>query len=503
MDFQKAFDSVPRYILFQKLLSRNINGKFYNCLVHLYTEDKSCVKIGNKITNYFVSNQGVKQGCILSPTLFNIFLSDLQHITEQTECDPVQITTNKKLGCLIWADDLLLLSKSEIGLKHMLDELKSYTEKNGLTLNIKKTKAIIFNKSGRHIRRLFFFGDKKIETTRKYKYLGFMVTPSGETLTGLKDLKDRALKAFIKMKRKLGDFFRKCPQISLKLFNALVKHILLYASDFWGILKPPKNNPVENVHMNFCKQLLGVQKQTTNIGVLLELGEVPLNIHARQHANKNWVRIVTNVKCNEMVRKSYENAVLHKLTWPTRIESNLSEIGMRNLFLTKDNLTHTKAFCRMKDIFHQEAFSNIKKENSKLRTYSIIKKTIGFESYLNEIDNIQERISLTKFRLSNHSLMIEKGRHQNIEKECRFCPFCPQQVEDEMHFLLDCKCFSSLRNDLLVKIHSENQLFPHVDNKEKFVILMCFKNIIPITAQYIFQSFQIREYILEKHKNNI
>ena len=121
--------------------------------------------------------------------------------------------------------------------------------------------------------------------------------------------------------------------------------------------------------MAFCKQLLGVQKQTTNIGVLLELGEIPLNIHAHQHANKNWVRIVTNVKCNEMVIKSYENALFHKLTWPTRIESKLSEIGMMNLFLTKDNLTHTKAFCRMKDIFHQEAFSNIKKENSKLRTY--------------------------------------------------------------------------------------------------------------------------------------
>ena len=147
----------------------------------------------------------------------------------------------------------------------------------------------------------------------------------------------------------------------------------------------------------------------------------------------------------------------------------------------------------MKDIFHQEAFSNIKKENSKLRTYSIIKRTIGYESYLNQIDNIQERISLTKFRLSNHSLMIEKGRHQKIEKVFRFCPFCPQQVEDEMHFLLDCKCFSSLRNDLLDKIQSENQLFPHVDNTEKFVILMCSKNIIPITAKYIFRSFQIRE----------
>ena len=59
------------------------------------------------------------------------------------------------------------------------------------------------------------------------------------------------------------------------------------------------------------------------------------------------------------------------------------------------------------------------------------------QSYLNQIENIHECISLPKFRLSNHSLMIEKGRYQKIEKAFRFCPFCPQQVEDEMHFLLD------------------------------------------------------------------
>ena len=84
------------------------------------------------------------------------------------------------------------------------------------------------------IRRNIYYRDKRIETTRQYKYLGFMVTPSGEITTGLKDLKDRSLRAFAKMKNKLGVFFKKHPLISIKLFNALVQPILLYASDFWG-----------------------------------------------------------------------------------------------------------------------------------------------------------------------------------------------------------------------------------------------------------------------------
>ena len=195
---------------------------------------------------------------------------------EPENCDPV-MAGGIQMGCLIWADDLLLLSKSEVGLKNMLSALKLYSTKNGLTLNVKKTKIMIFNKTGRHIRRNFYFGNSKLETTRQYKYLGFMITPSGEISTGLKDLRDRALKAFMKMKTKLGASFRKYPLISLKIFRALVEPILLYASDFWGMLKLPQNNPIENLFMSFCKQLLGVGKQTTNMGVYLELGQIPLS----------------------------------------------------------------------------------------------------------------------------------------------------------------------------------------------------------------------------------
>ena len=210
--------------------------------------------------SYLIANQGVKQGCILSPTLFNIYLADLQAEVETSECDPVHIKEGSSMGCLIWADDLLLLSKSKNGLDNMLSALKDFSQKNGMTLNIKKTKVMTFNKNGRHIRENFVYGEEKIETTREYKYLGFLVTPSGEITSGLNDLKDRALRAFYKLKKKMRITFRRHPTTSIKLFRSLIEPILLYASDFWGILKMPAKNPIENFFMSFCKQLLGVQK---------------------------------------------------------------------------------------------------------------------------------------------------------------------------------------------------------------------------------------------------
>ena len=59
------------------------------------------------------------------------------------------------------------------------------------------------------MRRKFSFGQVILETIREYKYLGFLITPSGEVNTGMKDLKDRAHKAFMKLKSRLGDSFRK------------------------------------------------------------------------------------------------------------------------------------------------------------------------------------------------------------------------------------------------------------------------------------------------------
>ena len=67
----------------------------------------------------------------------------------------------------------------------------------GLKINVDKTKCMVFNKSGRHIRCAIPCGNTVINSTREYKYLGFIVTPSGEVNTGIKDLKSRAIVADI------------------------------------------------------------------------------------------------------------------------------------------------------------------------------------------------------------------------------------------------------------------------------------------------------------------
>ena len=215
-----------------------MNGKFFNIIRNIYTSDNACVKLGNQCTETFEINKGVRQGCVLSPLLFNIFLSDLP---KKLDLNEGKITLdNTEISSLVWADDMVLLADSEGGLQQMLKTLEIYCHENKLQINTDKTKCMIFNKSGRLMRRNFRINGTSLENVRSYKYLGFLLTPSGEIKSGLQDLRDRALKAFMKLKTMMGN--------ALNLIDCLIKPILLYMGDFWGCMKLPNANLIENLH---------------------------------------------------------------------------------------------------------------------------------------------------------------------------------------------------------------------------------------------------------------
>ena len=274
--------------------------------------------------------QGVKQGCILSPLLFNIFLSDLPESLGQGDCRPVYIDGTKSLNSLLWADDLLILSETEQGLRKMLGNLEEYTKTNTIEVNLDKTKCMIFNKTGRLIGRNFWFGNNKLAMVREYKYLGFLIIPSLNLHTTLADLRDRGLRAYGSLKSKLGCLFRKHICTTIHLFDSLVKPILLYASDFWGCLKLPRTNPVENLHIKFCKELLGLGIHATNLGVMLELGRYPLTIFGKKNSVKNWERIAQIKKANPILTNSYHNSV--GTGWAFSVKDYFSRIGLGDIF---------------------------------------------------------------------------------------------------------------------------------------------------------------------------
>jgi hypothetical protein len=84
------------------------------------------------------------------------------------------------MSCLQYADDLVLISESAIGLQNSLNILSCYCDKWNLTVNVDKTKSMIFNKAGRKFtRESFLYKNNRIDLGMEYTYLGIIFKPSG------------------------------------------------------------------------------------------------------------------------------------------------------------------------------------------------------------------------------------------------------------------------------------------------------------------------------------
>ena len=163
----KAFDTVNHGILCKKLTKLGVTGDVGNLIVNYLTNRKQCT-LANGITSpYHGIKCGVPQGSILGPLLFIIYMNDLQNIC-------------KKSNYLLYADDTVIFNTKEIDQATTekqtdLNNFKIWCDRNQLTMNVKKTKYVIFGMRSQTKNIVYhdlFIQNKKIQKVATYKYLG-------------------------------------------------------------------------------------------------------------------------------------------------------------------------------------------------------------------------------------------------------------------------------------------------------------------------------------------
>ena len=126
IDFRKAFDRVIHPILLYKLRKIGISGNFFSVIKDMYVNNFLNVEMKSGFTQPFASNIGVRQGDTLSPDLFKVFINDLPDVFDN-DCYGVDAGTYH-LNCLLYADDVILLSRSEAGLQRCIAKLEQYCD---------------------------------------------------------------------------------------------------------------------------------------------------------------------------------------------------------------------------------------------------------------------------------------------------------------------------------------------------------------------------------------
>ena len=301
--------------------------------------------------------------------------------------------------------------------------------------------------------------------------------------------------------------FYENPNLTIKLFDSLVKPVLLYASDFWGCFEfaSSDKSPLEKLSTTLCKYLLDVKKQVSNVASKIEMGRFPLHIDAIRNCIKNWQRIQYGDACN-ILKLTFQNSE----EWNDNIRFTLFKHGFGYLWLQKDidqNIVNQELHNlvrRIKDCTIQNYFSVLKTQ-SKMRTYIKYKHEFSMEPYIAKL-HFKARQQISKLRLSDHNLEIERGRYHrpSLKPEDRTCMFCPQKIEDEFHFLTECTAYSDERQNL---VNSMTRSFPNIvlfhKNKLFSIIFECNEQHSKLISSFVQKFNEIRNEKIEIRENAI
>ena len=342
IDFRKAYDSIDRSNLWKALRSFGVGGDILDTLIAMYTDVRMRVRLGGEMGTEFESAQGVKQGDPLSPLLFGLFIDRFEKVLAENLPDLGVELRSVCLKLLLYADDLVLLAESKHDLQRLLCALEDFCSTNGLTVNVKKSEAVTFNRHecADHEPALTYL-DKELVVKSEFSYLGMQFHET----SGMKVAWERGLekgrKAYFAMMRRLYEL--KLNNIHLRsfLFDALVRPILAYGSEIWGPVamqgaqSTAASVAVEKLHMSFLGQSLGVRQQTSVAILMNELDRTPINLFWLRQILRFWNKICARGDTDLVYMAMCESCELaragSKKVWAAHVIKILGRLGFHNI----------------------------------------------------------------------------------------------------------------------------------------------------------------------------
>ena len=229
VDFEKAFDSLHRESLWKILRHYGIPLKMVSVIKALYTDFHCQVVCNNQLTEYFEVSTGVRQGCILSPFLFNLAMDWLMRETIKDNNRGIRWTLTSVLEDLDYADDIGLLASRYEDAQRKLDILSRTAQTIGLKINIAKTKVM---RNNHKFENPIVLQNEVVEEVQDFVYLGSTVSPDGDSEKDITEKIKKARQTFA-MLNKIWKAKGLNLRTKLKIYRSNVLGVLLYSSECW------------------------------------------------------------------------------------------------------------------------------------------------------------------------------------------------------------------------------------------------------------------------------
>ena len=176
LDVEKAYDKLNRRTLLIVLEKLGVPSKIRNLIRGMYLKTKARFIFGDIMTDWVPLKKGVRQGCILSPLLFNMYTEELTRRIRK-EGLGVMIGENP-LGTLLYADDVVLIAEEREDMQKLLDISADYGREFSLSFGVGKCGVMMINCEG-DVGREFMLGRDPLNKVNRYKYLGVNLDEKG------------------------------------------------------------------------------------------------------------------------------------------------------------------------------------------------------------------------------------------------------------------------------------------------------------------------------------
>lgn len=210
-----------------------------------------------------------------------MYINDIIHVINEASTSQLSLYRHDFINILLYADDLVILAKSQDELQTKMDKLTELLNEKKLHINESKTKCMVFNRGNKLCKVKLFINGSEIESVKSFKYLGFTVGAKNCSFSGTcNDLSIKTKRAIFALNSKIR--LNQIPvKLALKLFTALLEPILLYGAEVWGPyvftdLHKWERSESEKVHTQYLKRILGCDLHASNLMVRTELGRTPL-----------------------------------------------------------------------------------------------------------------------------------------------------------------------------------------------------------------------------------
>ena len=319
MDLEKAYDRVDRKAMWQVLRVCGIGGKLLEAVKSFYEGSTGSVRVGRKCGRTFTVEVGLRQGCVMSPWLFNLFMDGVVR-----EVDARMLGRGVRLrngmerdmkGCewqlnqILYADDTALVADDERKLQMLVTEFERVCKARKLCVNVGKSKVMRLTRSEAPNQLEVWLSSGKLEEVRCFRYLGVDIANDG---TMREEVKHRVTEGERVLGALRGMWTNEGMTMDAKkgLYEGVVVPTLLYGSETWS-LNASERKRFEVTEMKCLRSMCGVsiRDRVRNEEIRRRCGG---GVRIEERVDRSvlrWYGHVERMGTERVVKRVYESSV--------------------------------------------------------------------------------------------------------------------------------------------------------------------------------------------------